>query len=36
LLALHIEKNRDGILGMIPYDFDGAKFTITERKTKSK
>lgn len=36
LLALHLEKNRDGILGMIPYDFDGAKFTITERKSKSK
>lgn len=32
LLALHIEKNRDGVLGMIPYDFDGARFTITERK----
>ena len=36
LLALHLEKNRDGILGMIPYDFDGSKFTITERKSKSK
>tara|TARA_R110000823_G_scaffold197875_4_gene328956 strand:- start:59 stop:991 length:933 start_codon:yes stop_codon:yes gene_type:complete len=36
LLALHLEKNRDGILGMIPYDFDGAKFTITERKSKTK
>jgi replicative DNA helicase len=32
LLALHIEKNRDGMLGMLPYDFDGARFTITERK----
>ena len=36
LLALHLEKNRDGILGMIPYDFDGAKFTIIERKSKTK
>ena len=32
LMAVHIEKNRDGRLGMIPYDFDGSKFTITERK----
>ena len=36
LMAVHLEKNRDGILGMIPYDFDGAKFTITERKSKPK
>lgn len=34
LMAVHIEKNRDGMLGMIPYDFDGARFTITERKKK--
>lgn len=34
LLAVHIEKNRDGMLGMIPYDFDGSRFTITERKKK--
>lgn len=32
LMAIHMEKNRDGMLGMIPYDFDGARFTITERK----
>ena len=36
LMAVHLEKNRDGILGMIPFDFDGAKFTITERKSKPK
>jgi len=36
LLAVHLEKNRDGYLGMIPYDFDGSTFTITERKFKSK
>lgn len=34
LMALHMEKNRDGMLGMIPFDFDGSKFTITERKRK--
>mgnify|MGYP002635782241 FL=1 len=32
LLALHIEKNRDGMLGMIPYEFSGSTFTITERR----
>jgi len=31
LLAIHMEKNRDGLLGMIPYDFDGSRFTVTER-----
>lgn len=34
LLAVHLEKNRDGFLGMIPFDFSGATFTITERKFK--
>lgn len=34
LLAIHIEKNRDGVLGMVPFDFDGARFTITERPRK--
>lgn len=36
LMAVHLEKNRDGMLGMLPYDFDGARFTITERKSSSK
>jgi replicative DNA helicase len=31
LLAVHLEKNRDGFLGMVPFDFDGSTFTITER-----
>lgn len=31
LLALHIEKNRDGELGMLPFDADMATFTIKER-----
>jgi replicative DNA helicase len=31
LLACHIEKNRDGKLGMIPYEADLATFTINER-----
>lgn len=31
LLAAHIEKNRDGLLGMIPYEADLSTFTITER-----
>lgn len=31
LLALHINKNRDGMLGMIPFDSDLSVFTITER-----
>ena len=32
LLACHIEKNRDGLLGMIPYEADMSTFTIKERK----
>jgi|TARA_R110000744_G_scaffold129603_2_gene237045 replicative DNA helicase len=32
LLAAHIEKNRDGLLGMIPYEADLSTFTINERK----
>ena len=32
LLACHIEKNRDGMLGMIPYQADLATFNINERK----
>jgi len=31
LLALHIEKNRDGLLGMIPYEAEMSTFTINER-----
>jgi replicative DNA helicase len=31
LLALHIEKNRSGELGMLPFDADMATFTIKER-----
>ena len=31
LMAVHLEKNRDGIMGMVPFDFDGARFSITER-----
>ena len=31
LLACHIEKNRDGLLGMIPYEADMSTFTIHER-----
>ena len=31
LLACHIEKNRDGLLGMIPYEADMSTFTIQER-----
>jgi replicative DNA helicase len=31
LLAIHIEKNRDGLLGMIPYETDMSTFTINER-----
>ena len=31
LLALHIEKNRDGELGMLPFDCDMSTFTIKER-----
>tara|TARA_R110000824_G_scaffold14863_4_gene62950 strand:+ start:2998 stop:3972 length:975 start_codon:yes stop_codon:yes gene_type:complete len=32
LLACHIEKNRDGLLGMIPFEAELSTFTITERK----
>lgn len=31
LLACHVEKNRDGMLGMIPYQADMSTFTINER-----
>lgn len=31
LLACHIEKNRDGQLGMIPYEADLSTFNLTER-----
>ena len=31
LLALHVEKNRDGLLGMIPYEAEMSTFTINER-----
>lgn len=31
LLALHVEKNRGGPLGMIPFEADMSKFKITER-----
>ena len=31
LLACHIEKNRDGLLGMIPYEAEMSTFTIKER-----
>jgi replicative DNA helicase len=31
LLAVHIEKNRDGLLGMIPFQTDLSTFTIKER-----
>ena len=34
LLAVHIEKNRDGLLGMLPFEADMSTFTINER-TKS-
>ena len=32
LLACHLEKNRDGLLGMIGYEADMSTFTIKERK----
>lgn len=32
LLAIHVEKNRDGLLGMIPYEAEMSTFTINERK----
>ena len=31
LLAIHIEKNRDGLLGMIPFEAEMSTFTINER-----
>lgn len=31
LLACHMEKNRDGMLGMIPFDADLEHFRINER-----
>ena len=31
LLACHMEKNRDGLLGMIGYEADMSTFTIKER-----
>jgi len=34
LLACHMEKNRDGVLGMIPYESDLSTFTIIERNKK--
>ena len=35
LMAVHVEKNRDGLLGMIPFETDLSTFTINERKEKS-
>lgn len=35
LLAVHIEKNRDGLLGMIPFQTQLSTFTINERAIKS-
>lgn len=32
LMAVHIEKNRDGMLGMIPFEAHMSTFSITERK----
>ena len=32
ILACHVEKNRDGMLGMIPYQAELSTFTINERK----
>lgn len=34
LLALHLVKNRDGNIGMLPFDADMSKFDIQERLTK--
>ena len=31
LLAIHMEKNRDGLLGLIPFEAELSTFTITER-----
>ena len=36
LMAVHIEKNRDGLLGMIPFETDLSTFTINERTNTSK
>tara|TARA_R110002074_G_scaffold5185_4_gene25384 strand:- start:33 stop:1007 length:975 start_codon:yes stop_codon:yes gene_type:complete len=36
LLACHIEKNRDGLLGMIPFEAELSTFTINERKNNGK
>tara|TARA_R110002012_G_scaffold205732_1_gene375525 strand:+ start:987 stop:1829 length:843 start_codon:yes stop_codon:yes gene_type:complete len=33
LMAVHVEKNRDGLLGMIPFETDLSTFTINERKS---
>ena len=35
LLAVHVEKNRDGLLGMIPFETDLSTFTINERNESS-
>ena len=35
LLAVHVEKNRDGLLGMIPFETDLSTFTINERTSTS-
>ena len=31
LLAIHMEKNRDGELGMLPFEANMSTFTINER-----
>ena len=31
LLACHVEKNRDGLLGLIPFEAEMSTFTINER-----
>jgi replicative DNA helicase len=35
LMAVHVEKNRDGLLGMIPFETDLSTFTINERSQSS-
>ena len=35
LMAVHVEKNRDGLLGMIPFETDLSTFTINERTNSS-
>lgn len=35
LMAVHVEKNRDGLLGMIPFETDLSTFTINERTSTS-